>query len=154
MKKHHFTGAYPAETFRFELESILGSRLDGCSFNGIVDKGSFKIRGNYIKGTHGLIRPVLQGDFYEENGITHVAVTPKYSVNEYISQMLFALLFFVIGVCVLIAGRGDGAASSWAGCLCIWCIGLVFIAALHVAFLISARLFIRKFKSMQALKLS
>lgn len=156
MKKHQYVSEYSADTFEFELKSILGSRLDGCSFNGEVGKGTFKIWGNYFYGARGFLRcrPVLEGRFYEEKGVTRVDVTHKYGAAERVVLGLFALLFFFLGVWVFIAAFEDGVLSSLGGLLCVLGWGLVLAAVAHVNHLILARFYLRKFKRIKALKLS
>ncbi len=146
MKKYQYTTPYSEDTFRFELQAILGSSLDGCYFDGAVDKNAFEIKRNYIFGSKGIPRIVLKGKFYESSGTTHLSVTPKYSVEEKISQYIIALLFFALGIFCLVAGRNTDLRLAFVFCLCTWAIGLFILVLCHLLFVICARFAIRKFK--------
>ncbi len=146
MKKHQYISPYSEDTFRFELQAILGSNLDGCFFNGAVDKNAFEIKRNYIFGSKGIPRIVLKGKFYESSGTTHIAVTPKYSAVQKTSQYILALLFFALGLFCLVAGRNTDLRLAFVFCLCTWAIGLLIMVLYHLLIVICARLAIRKLK--------
>ncbi|MBE6678416.1 MAG: hypothetical protein E7597_06455 [Ruminococcaceae bacterium] len=146
MKKYQYTSPYSEDTFRFELQAILGSSLDGCFFNGDVDKNAFEIERNYIFGSKGIPRIVLKGKFYESSGITRIVVTPKYSAVQKTSQYILALLFFALGLFCFVAGRHTDLRFAFVFCLCIWAIGILMMVLYHLLIVVCARFAIRKLK--------
>ena len=153
MKKYRYVTPYTAETFRFELQSILGSSLDGCCFDGEPAQNSFRIRRNYLFGTKGFPRAVLDGKFYGENSKTHIVITPRYSSNYAVSQIIIAVLFFALGIYPFACDRDSGLLSAALCGLCLWGLGLLFLAVFHVAVIISARLSINRLRKSLSIEL-
>lgn len=155
VQTYRYVTNYCKDTFGFELQSILGSSLDGFCFYGTVEQSSFKLRRNHTFSFRGnFIYPILEGRFFEEEGVTHIVISPKYRKIDVVAMAIQTLLFFAIGVAVFAAELQESILSAVMLCLFLWGLGLVFLGLYYIVFLINTRLSINKLKKTLNIEIS
>ena len=76
---------------RMALRELCGSKWDDCPFRGEVDKNSFRLIKNRVANTRGIPKPILIGDFYEQNGKTKVTISIQQRMVETIGVSIWVL---------------------------------------------------------------
>ncbi|MBQ8859265.1 MAG: hypothetical protein IJ012_05685 [Clostridia bacterium] len=76
---------------RMALRELCGSKWDDCPFRGEVDKNSFRLIKNSVANTRGIPKPILVGDFYEQNGKTKVTISMQPRRVETIGVFIWIL---------------------------------------------------------------
>lgn len=77
---------------RMTLRELCGSSWDNYPFNGIVDRNSFRFKKNNLSNTRGATKPILVGDFVEQNGKTKVTISIQTRVTN------------ILRICILVLG--------------------------------------------------
>ena len=78
---------------RMTLKELCGSKWDDCPFDGEIDKNSFRLIKNqrpFVR-TRGIPKPILIGDFVEQNGQTNVTISLHTRMTDIIGLLIFVL---------------------------------------------------------------
>ena len=78
---------------RMTLKELCGSKWDDCPFDGEIDKNSFRLiknRSPFVV-TRGIPKPILIGDFVEQNRQTAVTISLHTRFTDIIGLLIFVL---------------------------------------------------------------
>ena len=78
---------------RLTLKELCGSKWDDCPFNGEVDKNSFRLVKNQKPFVHtkGIPKPILIGDFVEQDQQTKVTIALHTRITDIIGLLILVL---------------------------------------------------------------
>ncbi len=76
---------------RMTLKELCGSQWDNYPFNGEVEKNSFRFIKNSFENSRGVPKPILLGDFIEQDGKTRVTISVHTRITDIIGFMIILL---------------------------------------------------------------
>lgn len=115
---------------RMTLKELCGSKWDDCPFDGVVDKNSFQLIKNrrpFVQ-TRGIPKPILIGDFVEQNEQTKVTISLHNRITDVIGLLIFALGAIVLAVIAFISMFNEGIIVAIASAIMIGGLGVGFFA--------------------------
>lgn len=109
---------------RLTLRELCGSKFEGSPFDGEVDHNSFLMVQNpksiFIRNA---IYPILEGNFCEENGKTHVTVSMRTRPLELFGVILFGLGAFSMAVLAFVSMLDEGSFLAAAAAMTVMAFG-------------------------------
>ena len=76
---------------RMTLKELCGSKWDNYSFDGEVDKNSFRLIKNRFVYSRGIPKPILIGDFVEQGGKTKITISLHTRITDIIGLLILVL---------------------------------------------------------------
>ena len=115
---------------RMALRELCGSKLDNYPFRGEIAKNSFCLIKNSFTNTRGIPKPILVGEFFEQNGKTQVTISVKTRMIDYVGTCIVAFGVLFLAAFGFISMLDEGVVLAIASAVMItWlCVGML---ALH-----------------------
>lgn len=107
---------------RMTLRELCGSRWDNYPFHGEVDKNSFRLTKNQrpFTYTRGSLKPILKGNFVEQDGKTKVTISLHTRMIETIGVLIGFLVILVLAGYAFVGMLDEGVMVAIASAMIIY----------------------------------
>lgn len=127
-----FVSPLSGDEVKMSLKELCGSRWDNYPFKGEVGKNSFRFVRNSLSTTKGMPKPILIGDFTEQQGgKTKVKISVKTSIAYIIEIFMVALLAIVAAGYGLVSTLGENFPLGIASAAIILIFGIGIIGVIY-----------------------